>query len=222
MVRVGTLATAKTISGNPYAANTDIVFDTGGNIIQGKISTTLEKYVIKGTAFIFSSEPTFHSYGVVDEGTLTSATPVTVGEIAFSFTNTNISFYTDGSVKSGTLAESVSVTGYQLTGDIAFNTDGTVDLANTAKTPINGGTPVAPVAPAGGETHSVGGVSYTFKTGTINKDGTTTSQTEYYLWLHPLLLAVAHIPLRQIQRSFLMPVVPSYKEKLLLQSTTMS
>ena len=51
-------------------------FDTGGNIIQGKISTTLEKYVIKGTAFIFSSEPTFHSYGVVDEGTLTSATSV--------------------------------------------------------------------------------------------------------------------------------------------------
>ena len=69
----GTLATEKIISGNTYVANTSIIFDTDGNLIQGRTSATEHNYVIKGTPFSFDTVGIrFHDNWVVKSGTLTN------------------------------------------------------------------------------------------------------------------------------------------------------
>ena len=170
-----------------FTSNTGISFYTDGSVKSGTLKSNTSAITIpaSGTAsytFTNNTNISFYDDGSVKSGTLASDTSaISIGGTNYTFTSTNISFYDDGSVKSGTLAENVSVTGYTLTGAIAFNDDETVDLANTAKTPINGGTPTAPVAPAGGETHTVGGRDYTFKTGSILRDGTNITNAVLYV-----------------------------------------
>ena len=124
----------------------------------GSVGTTIGSYTYADGAI------QFHSNQKVKSGTLGS-TNVTNGGYVYAASSV-ITLYADESVKSGTLAESVSIivsrVVYHLTGAIAFNADGTVDLANIAeadKTQINV------------EIHSVGDTEYFFKTGSIRRDG---------------------------------------------------
>ena len=129
-MKSGWLASAKIISGNTYAANTKIIFDTAGNLIQGKTASThvsSHNYVIKGNAFSFSSAPRTHYIsGVVTNGYLaTASTGTKVVDTVIGATNTfsfrwSINFHTTGVVKSGSLATASVDT--KVGGDGATNT----------------------------------------------------------------------------------------------------
>ena len=150
---------------NGVVKSAALTTQTSVDVVVGGVTNTF--------SFSTNTNIDFHTNGAVRFGELSVASSNTkvvdtVSDVTntFSFAaNYAIDFHENGRVYSGALQKSIYVTIstvlYHLTGAITFNADGTVDLANTTKTQINGA-----------EIHSVGGMDYIFKTGTILKDGT--------------------------------------------------
>ena len=161
------------LKGKVYSFQAEPLFHANKVVESGLLAMRITEKVVDTVSVVtnlfsfHSSKLFFNDMGALLSGDL--APPTTDTKVVntangvtnlFSF-HSNIMFHTNGKVKSSTLAASVEMLIrskiYQLTGVIAFDTNGAVDLANTVYTKI-------------GDQHIVGGVPYFFKTGSIVMD----------------------------------------------------